>query len=399
MRPELPIPRSGRPWWVARLHIRSTSDGVGSRWNVFTSTRWPSTRRSAVRSLRNFNLDYRGAQLPDHEAKVPSGFPPLEKSANGANSNTEERVDHGYQAAYARDVIERIPSDFLLGAATAAYQIEGAAHEDGRTPSIWDTFSHTPGRTGTATPATSQPTTTTATNPTSTSWRGSGSSAYRFSISWPRVQPGGRAGRTEGVEFYSPSRRRTARPRHPPVATLYHWDLPQALGRRRLADRDTAERFAEYAARTVEVLGDRVAMWTTLNEPWCSAFLGYGSGVHAPGSRDGRLRTGGGAPPQPRARGAVPEIRRAARNRRRGVDDPQLPCRAPGDDRARTPCAGSTASRTGRSPNRSCAGSTRRISSKTPTVSRGGGSCATATSPRSRLRSTFSASTTTRRSR
>jgi beta-glucosidase len=210
----------------------------------------------------------------------------------------------------------RIPEDFVLGAATAAYQIEGAAHEDGRTPSIWDTFSHTPGRT----------------------WNGDtgdvaadhyhrldadldlmarlGLEAYRFSISWPRVQPGGRGDlNAKGIGFYARLVDGLLARGIRPVATLYHWDLPQELeDAGGWPHRDTAERFAEYASRTVEVLGDRVAMWTTLNEPWCSAFLGYGSGSHAPGRTNGasalaamhHLNLAHGL--------AVPEIRRAARN-------------------------------------------------------------------------------------
>jgi beta-glucosidase len=210
----------------------------------------------------------------------------------------------------------QIPKDFLLGAATAAYQIEGAAHEDGRGPSIWDTFSHTPGRT----------------------WNGDtgevaadhyhrlesdldlmatlGLEAYRFSISWPRVQPGGTGDLNPlGVGFYNRLVDGLLARGIRPIATLYHWDLPQELeDAGGWPERDTAERFAEYAARIVEVLGDRVAMWTTLNEPWCSAFLGYGSGSHAPGRTNGasalaamhHLNLAHGL--------AVPEIRRAARN-------------------------------------------------------------------------------------
>ena len=210
----------------------------------------------------------------------------------------------------------RIPTDFLLGAATAAYQIEGAAHEDGRGPSIWDTFSHTPGRT----------------------WNGDtgeiaadhyhrlesdldlmatlGLEAYRFSISWPRVQPGGSGDLNDlGVAFYARLVDGLLARGIRPIATHYHWDLPQELeDAGGWTARDTAERFAEYAARIVEVLGDRVAMWTTLNEPWCSAFLGYGSGSHAPGRTNGasalaamhHLNLAHGL--------AVPEIRRAARN-------------------------------------------------------------------------------------
>ena len=210
----------------------------------------------------------------------------------------------------------RIPKDFLLGAATAAYQIEGAAHEDGRSPSIWDTFSHAPGRTWNGDTGDVAADHYNRLDADLDLMRDLGLEAYRFSISWPRVQPGARGDlNTKGVAFYSRLVDGLLARGIRPVATLYHWDLPQELeDAGGWPARDTAERFAEYAARIVEVLGDRVPMWTTLNEPWCSAFLGYGSGVHAPGRRNGaaalaamhHLNLAHGL--------AVPEIRRAARN-------------------------------------------------------------------------------------
>jgi beta-glucosidase len=210
----------------------------------------------------------------------------------------------------------RIPDGFLLGAATAAYQIEGAAHDDGRTPSIWDTFSHTPGRTWNGDTGDVAADHYNRLDADLDLMQSLGLEAYRFSISWPRVQPGARGDlNAKGVAFYSRLVDGLLTRGIRPVATLYHWDLPQELeDAGGWPARDTAERFAEYAARTVEVLGDRVAMWTTLNEPWCSAFLGYGSGSHAPGRTNGaaalaamhHLNLAHGL--------AVPEIRRAARN-------------------------------------------------------------------------------------
>jgi len=177
------------------------------------------------------------------------------------------------------------PPNFIVGSATAAYQVEGAARDDGRTESIWDTFSHTPGMT----------------------WNGDtgdvaddhyyrfesdldlmaelGLDAYRFSISWPRFQPGGQ-GRVnpEGVSFYSRLVDGLLSRGIRPIATLYHWDLPQELeDEGGWPERDTAMWFAEYAELAATALGDRVHTWTTLNEPWCSAYLGYGSASHAPG--------------------------------------------------------------------------------------------------------------------
>ncbi|GAA2415114.1 GH1 family beta-glucosidase [Actinomadura vinacea] len=179
-----------------------------------------------------------------------------------------------------------LPEGFLWGAATAAYQIEGAANEDRRAPSIWDAFSRTPGKTlngDTGDVATDH----------YHRWREDvaamaelGISAYRFSISWPRVMPGGALNR-KGVDFYSRLVDALLENGIAPVATLYHWDLPQELEEAGgWPERATAHRFAEYAARMARALGDRVHTWTTLNEPWCSAFLGYASGVHAPGRAD-----------------------------------------------------------------------------------------------------------------
>ncbi|MER7757551.1 beta-glucosidase [Kitasatospora sp. NPDC097643] len=180
------------------------------------------------------------------------------------------------------------PADFLWGAATAAYQIEGAVDVDGRTPSIWDTFSRTPGRTAGG---------DTGERATEHYHRyrqdvrlmaDLGLGAYRFSVSWSRVQPTGRGPAVErGLDFYRRLVDELLEHGVEPAVTLYHWDLPQDL-----EDiggwpaRDTARRFADYAALVADALGDRVGLWTTLNEPWCSAFLGYGSGVHAPGRAD-----------------------------------------------------------------------------------------------------------------
>jgi beta-glucosidase len=182
-------------------------------------------------------------------------------------------------------VTRSFPDGFVWGSATASYQIEGAVHENGRGPSIWDTFSHTPGRTlhgDTGDVAVDH----------FHRWQEDvghinalGLDAYRFSISWSRVQPGGAGAFNEaGIDFYSRLVDGLLEGGVRPVATLYHWDLPQEL-----EDgggwpvRETALRFEDYAAGIVAALGDRVHTWTTLNEPWCSAYLGYASGVHAPG--------------------------------------------------------------------------------------------------------------------
>jgi beta-glucosidase len=184
-----------------------------------------------------------------------------------------------------RDAGLVFPESFVFGSATASYQIEGAVNEDGRGPSIWDIFSHTPGLV----------------------WNGDTGDvaddhyhrleedldlmkslnlqAYRFSIAWPRIQPTGRGPANQaGLDFYSRLIDGLIARGITPVATLYHWDLPQALeDEGGWTNRETALAFGEYARIVGEEYGDRIAVWTTLNEPWCSAYLGYASGAHAPG--------------------------------------------------------------------------------------------------------------------
>ncbi|WP_377271275.1 GH1 family beta-glucosidase [Peterkaempfera sp. SMS 1(5)a] len=179
----------------------------------------------------------------------------------------------------------RFPPGFTWGAATAAYQIEGAAAEDGRTPSIWDTFSHTPGKVRNGDNGDIAADHYHRFRDDVALMADLGLNAYRFSVSWPRVQPTGRGPAVErGLDFYRALADELLEKGITPVATLYHWDLPQDLeDAGGWPNRDTAERFADYAAIVAEALGDRIKIWTTFNEPWCSAFLGYGSGVHAPG--------------------------------------------------------------------------------------------------------------------
>jgi beta-glucosidase len=189
------------------------------------------------------------------------------------------------QESGARDGLLRFPEGFAWGAATASYQIEGAVAEDGRGPSIWDTFSHTPG-------AVVDGHTGDIADDHYHRYRQDvgmlaelGASHYRFSIAWPRLQPEGR-GRLNpaGVDFYSRLVDALLEQGIEPWVTLYHWDLPQALeDAGGWPQRDTAPRFADYAAAVHERLSDRIRHWTTLNEPWCSALLGYAAGVHAPG--------------------------------------------------------------------------------------------------------------------
>lgn len=184
-----------------------------------------------------------------------------------------------------RDSGLEFPQDFLLGTATASYQIEGAAREDGRGPSIWDTFSHTPGTIVNGDTGDVADDHYHRMESDLDLMKSLGLEAYRFSIAWPRIQPTGSGPANEkGLDFYSRLVDGLLARGIRPIATLYHWDLPQALeDAGGWTNRDTAYRFAEYAAIVGEALGDRVPVWTTLNEPWCSAYLGYGSGAHAPG--------------------------------------------------------------------------------------------------------------------
>ena len=184
----------------------------------------------------------------------------------------------------------RFPDGFRWGAATASYQIEGAAQADGRSPSIWDTFSRTPGKVfgGHTGDVACDHYHRYADDVALMS--DLGIATYRFSVAWPRIRPDGTGPvNPRGLDFYDRLVDELLARGVEPMVTLYHWDLPQLLeDRGGWTDRDTALAFADLASATVARLGDRVKSWTTLNEPWCSAFLGYGSGVHAPGRQDER---------------------------------------------------------------------------------------------------------------
>jgi beta-glucosidase len=176
------------------------------------------------------------------------------------------------------------PKDFLFGAATAAYQIEGAAFEDGRTASIWDAFSRVPGA------VIGGDNGDVACDhyhryPQDVAlMKELGLDTYRFSTSWSRVRPDGGAVNEQGVDFYKRLVDELLGAGILPWLTLYHWDMPQALQEvGGWTNRDTVERFLEYAGTMHDALGDRVNVWTTLNEPWCASFLSYTGGEHAPG--------------------------------------------------------------------------------------------------------------------
>ena len=180
------------------------------------------------------------------------------------------------------------PQGFVWGAATAAYQIEGAAVADGRGPSVWDTFSHTPGKVRGGDTGDIACDAYHRYREDVALMASLGLSAYRFSISWPRIQPYGRGPVNErGLDHYRALLDELGEHGIAAAVTLYHWDLPQALqDEGGWAMRDTAERFAEYAAVVAAALGDRVTRWITLNEPQVVASHGYRTGEHAPGLRD-----------------------------------------------------------------------------------------------------------------
>ena len=182
----------------------------------------------------------------------------------------------------------RFPDDFLFGAATASFQIEGATSEGGRLPSIWDTFCDIEGNVANKDTG----------DPACDHYRRMpqdvemmtelGLDAYRFSVAWPRVIPTG-TGKVnpEGIDFYDRLVDRLLDNGIRPWVTLYHWDLPQALDDLGgWLSRDIAGWFGDYTEAVVGALGDRVANWTTLNEPWCSSILSYSLAHHAPGHQD-----------------------------------------------------------------------------------------------------------------
>lgn len=192
------------------------------------------------------------------------------------------------RTANTENLVATFPSNFVWGAATAAYQIEGATHEDGRGLSVWDTFSATPGKVHNGHTGDVADDHYHRYQDDVELMAGLGLDAYRFSIAWSRILPQGRGSINEkGLDFYERLVDTLLAKGIKPFATLYHWDLPQALqDEGGWAKRETAYAFADYAEIVVKRLGDRVAGWITHNEPWVVAYLGHGVGVHAPGLKN-----------------------------------------------------------------------------------------------------------------
>lgn len=181
----------------------------------------------------------------------------------------------------------RFSDDFLFGVATSAYQIEGAAAQDGRKPSIWDAFSHMPGRVRNGDTGDVACDHYNRLDGDLDLIERLGVGAYRFSLAWPRIVPDGRGPvNARGLDFYDRMIDALAERGIAAFATLYHWDLPLALtGRGGWTDRDTAHAFADYASVVARRFGDRLQSLATFNEPWCSTYLGHLTGEHAPGER------------------------------------------------------------------------------------------------------------------
>lgn len=180
------------------------------------------------------------------------------------------------------------PAGFQWGAATSAYQIEGAHDEDGRSPSIWDTFARQPGRVLEGHTGDVACDSYHRIEEDVALLKQMGAKVYRFSVAWPRVVPSGRgAVNAKGLDYYSRLVDALLAADIQPMVTLYHWDLPQCLQDEGGWEvRETAHAFVAYAEAVFKALGDRVRQWITLNEPWCSANLSNQIGEHAPGQRN-----------------------------------------------------------------------------------------------------------------
>jgi beta-glucosidase len=182
----------------------------------------------------------------------------------------------------------QFPKDFLWGTATASYQIEGAVNEDGRGETIWDRFSHTPGKVYKNQNGDIACEHYHRYREDIRLMKAIGLKSYRFSIAWARIYPSG-SGKinTAGIDFYQRLVDELLGSGIIPMITLYHWDLPQILqDKGGWGQRDTVKYFLDFAGTMFEALCDRVQLWITHNEPWVAAYVGHKTGAHAPGMRD-----------------------------------------------------------------------------------------------------------------
>jgi beta-glucosidase len=236
------------------------------------------TRRKFAQSAFGAGI---AAALP---AALFSGCTVSSNAARSPNSTTVAG-SHAVQSDASSEII--FPGNFYWGAATAAYQIEGACKEDGKGESIWDRFAHTPGKIKNGDSGDVACDSYHHWREDIALMRAMNLNSYRFSISWPRIQPGGSgAANSRGIDYYRRLVDALLEARIRPFVTLYHWDLPQALeDAGGWPNRDTASRFADYVEVVSRALGDRVSDWMLFNEPSAFTDLGYLEGRHAPGRR------------------------------------------------------------------------------------------------------------------
>jgi beta-glucosidase len=211
----------------------------------------------------------------------------LPRMASSLDSPSDHPAPYGTTPGVPPEPFQ-FPHGFYWGASTAAYQVEGAWNEDGKGESIWDRFAHT---TGTIKGATTGDMACDAYHRFRDDialLKAMNLNSYRFSISWPRIQPDGvGAPNQKGLDYYNRLVDALLEAKIRPLATLFHWDLPQALeDKGGWPSRDTAGRLADYAAIAAKSLGDRITDWAIFNEPWIFTGLGYLLGIHAPGRTD-----------------------------------------------------------------------------------------------------------------
>ena len=291
--------------------------------------------------------------------------------ASCKEQSRDDRPEHGPTTAWTATADRRrFPSDFVWGMATASYQIEGAVAEDGRTPSIWDTFSRIPGA------VLGGDTGEVACDhyhrmPADVDLLAElGATSYRFSVAWPRVRPDAGPVNATGLAFYDRLVDELLARGIAPWLTLYHWDLPQVLeDAGGWTNRDTAHRFVEYATAVHDVLGDRVPTWTTLNEPLVLGLPRLHRRPPRARAAGGCGRPGRGAPPAARPTGWRPQraAHAAAPTGSGSASTSPCPTRATPTTRSTsTPRAGSTRCTTGCSSTRSSAAPTPTTCSTTP---------------------------------
>jgi beta-glucosidase len=231
------------------------------------------TRREFVQSLLSASAT----------AALPALFTGCSVSSKAAGTAIPAAASPARQFPITSDIL--FPRNFYWGAATAAYQIEGAWKEDGKGESIWDRFTHTSGKIKTGDTGDVACDSYHRWREDIALMRAMNLNSYRFSISWPRIQPSGSGpANPQGIDYYNRLIDALLEARIRPFVTLYHWDLPQTLeDAGGWPNRDTADRFADYVDLVARALGDRVSDWILFNEPSAFTDLGYHEGTHAPG--------------------------------------------------------------------------------------------------------------------